>query len=166
MHLSDFAVNTLSLTFGAFRGAFFSLCSSLRCSLSCLCRQLSSLPTSCCFGPQVKIIISVGDQSWGEQEAFGEFWLVEDGVGAQHLWFESSTDSSTLLHCLHLLSCVFKQKAKPRQEERLQRSLSHHTFTVLTGLKTGLKSSPTVAMSTLVQRLDYSGGKKISSEDR
>lgn len=117
MHLSDFAVNTLSLTFGAFRGAFFSLCS---------------------------------------------FWLVEDGVGAQHLWFESSTDSSTLLHCLHLLSCVFKQKAKPRQEERLQRSLSHHTFTVLTGLK----SSPTVAMSTLVQRLDYSGGKKISSEDR
>lgn len=38
MHLSDFAVNTLSLTFGAFRGAFFSLCSSLRCSLSCLCR--------------------------------------------------------------------------------------------------------------------------------
>lgn len=117
-------------------------------------------PTSCCFGPQVKII-SVGDQSWGEQEAFGEFWLVEDGVGAQHLWFESSTDSSTLLHCLHLLSCVFKQKAKPRQKERLQRSLSH-TFTVLTGLK----SSPTVAMSTLVQRLDYSGGKKISSEDR
>lgn len=53
--ISDFAVNTLSLSFRGFWGVFLSLCSSLF-SLSPTGSSSLCSPTSCCFGPQVKIL--------------------------------------------------------------------------------------------------------------